>query len=62
MVKKSHFHLNNFKNDCVFTEHTKDVQDAHHDPRFDRRQALRLWSVGRHRVEDVDEDKKKGDQ
>ena len=37
-------------------------QDAHDDPRLDRRQPLGLGRVGRHRVEDVDEHEEQRDK
>ena len=55
-------YLNDFENDCIFTEDTEDVEDAHDDPGLHRRQPLRLGRVGSHRVEDVHQDQKQGHQ
>ena len=38
------------------------VDDAGDHPGLHRRQTLRLRGVGRHRVEDVDQDEEQGDQ
>ena len=45
----------------IFNQGGKDKKDARKHPRFDGRQALGFRSVGRHRVENIDQDQKQGD-
>ena len=46
----------------LLDEGPEDEENAREHPRLDGRQPLRLWRVGRHRVEDVDEHEEQGDE
>ena len=56
------FHLDDFEDDRIFEEDAKDVENAHHHPRFNCGQALRFGRISGHTVEDVNQHQKQGDE
>ena len=54
--------LDDLQYESVLRQDAKDVDDAGDHPGLHRRQTLGLRGVGRHRVEDVDQDEEQGDE
>ena len=54
--------LDDLQYESVLRQNAEDVDDAGDHPGLHRREALGLRGVGRHRVEDVDQDEEQGDE